>query len=96
MLFCGRLEPDKGIHKLMEALSKLPVPNIRLLIVGSPFFGRTQQSSLFAQAGAAGRGMLGDRVQFTGYIPNEDLYPITTAWPTLSVCRPWWRKPPGW
>ena len=72
VLFCGRLEPDKGIHKLMEALSKLPVPNIRLLIVGSPFFGRTQQSSFLRKLEQQAKA-LGDRVQFTGYIPNEDL-----------------------
>lgn len=72
VLFCGRLEPDKGIHKLMEALALLPVPHIKLLIVGSPFFGRTQQSSFLRRLEQQARG-LGDRVQFTGYIPNEDL-----------------------
>ncbi len=25
VLFCGRLEPDKGIHKLMEAIAALPM-----------------------------------------------------------------------
>ena len=72
VLFCGRLEPDKGIHKLMEALALLLVPHIKLLIVGSPFFGRTQQSSFLRKLEQQARG-LGDRVQFTGYIPNEDL-----------------------
>ena len=72
VLFCGRLEPDKGIHKLMEALALLPVPAIKLLIVGSPFFGRTQQSSFLRRLEQQAR-TLGSRVQFTGYIPNEDL-----------------------
>ncbi len=72
VLFCGRLDPDKGIHKLMEALSVLPVPQIKLLIVGSPFFGRTQQSSFLRKLEQQARA-LGNRVQFTGYIPNEDL-----------------------
>lgn len=72
VLFCGRLEPDKGIHKLMEALTLLPVPQIKLLIVGSPFFGRTQQSSFLRRLEQQAR-TLGNRVQFTGYIPNEDL-----------------------
>lgn len=72
VLFCGRLDPDKGIHKLMEALSLLPVPQIKLLIVGSPFFGRTQQSSFLRKLEQQAR-TLGNRVQFTGYIPNEDL-----------------------
>ena len=72
VLFCGRLDPDKGIHKLMEALALLPVPRIKLLIVGSPFFGRTQQSSFLRKLEQQARA-LGNRVQFTGYIPNEDL-----------------------
>ena len=72
VLFCGRLDPDKGIHKLMEALVLLPVPQIKLLIVGSPFFGRTQQSSFLRRLEQQARA-LGNRVQFTGYIPNEDL-----------------------
>ncbi|HIZ62063.1 MAG TPA: glycosyltransferase family 4 protein [Candidatus Gemmiger avistercoris] len=72
VLFCGRLEPDKGIHKLMEALTLLPVPHIKLLIVGSPFFGRTQQSSFLRRLEQQAR-TLGNRVQFTGYLPNEDL-----------------------
>ena len=72
VLFCGRLDPDKGIHKLMEALALLPVPQIKLLIVGSPFFGRTQQSSFLRRLEQQAR-TLGNRVQFTGYIPNEDL-----------------------
>ena len=72
VLFCGRLDPDKGIHKLLEALALLPVPQIKLLIVGSPFFGRTQQSSFLRRLEQQARA-LGNRVQFTGYIPNEDL-----------------------
>ena len=35
VLYCGRLDPDKGIHKLMEAIAALPIPQIKLLIVGS-------------------------------------------------------------
>ena len=72
VLYCGRLDPEKGIHKLMDAIAALPVPNIKLLIVGSPFFGHTQQSSFQRKLEQQARG-LGNRVQFTGYIPNEEL-----------------------
>lgn len=72
VLFCGRLEPDKGIHKLLEAMASVPEPQIKLLIVGSPFFGRTQQSAFLRKLEQQARA-LGDRVQFTGYIPNEAL-----------------------
>ena len=72
VLFCGRLEPDKGIHKLLEELGTVENPRIKLLIVGSPFFGRTQQSSFLRKLEQQARGLEG-RVQFTGYIPNEAL-----------------------
>ena len=72
VLFCGRLEPDKGIHKLLEALGAVENSRIKLLIVGSPFFGRTQQSSFLRKLEQQARGLEG-RVQFTGYIPNEAL-----------------------
>jgi len=72
VLYCGRLDPDKGIHKLMEAIASLHEPHIKLLIVGSPFFARTQQSAFQRKLEQQSKS-LGDRVQFTGYIPNEDL-----------------------
>ncbi len=94
VLFCGRLDPDKGIHKLMEALEQLPVPQIQLLIVGSPFFGRTQQSSFLRQLEQQARA-LGNRVQFTGISPTK-ICPTTTVWRIWYVYLPWWRKPPVW
>ena len=44
----------------------------KLLIVGSPFFGRTQ-SSPFLRRLEQQANALGDRVRFTGYVPNERL-----------------------
>ncbi len=72
VLFCGRLEPDKGIHKLLDALAIVPERQIKLLIVGSPFFGRTQQSAFLRKLEQQAKA-LGDRVRFTGYIHNEEL-----------------------
>ena len=72
VLFCGRLDPDKGIHKLLDAMAQLPDPHIKLLIVGSPFFGRTQQSPFLRRLEQQARD-LGDRVHFTGYIHNDSL-----------------------
>lgn len=72
VLFCGRLEPDKGIHKLLEAMAAVDDARCKLLIVGSPFFGRTQ-SSPFLRKLEQQAHVLGDRVRFTGYVPNENL-----------------------
>lgn len=72
VLFCGRLEPEKGIHKLLDAIALIDNPRIKLLIVGSPFFARTQSSSFLNRLKQQAKA-LGDRVQFTGYIKNEEL-----------------------
>lgn len=72
VLFCGRLEPDKGIHKLLEAIGAVREPRVKLLIVGSPFFGRSQQSAFLRRLEAQAKEM-GDRVKFTGYIKNDDM-----------------------
>ena len=72
VLFCGRLEPDKGIHKLLEALAAVEDSRCKLLIVGSPFFGRTQQSPFLHKLEQQAHA-LGDRVRFTGYVPNDRL-----------------------
>jgi len=47
-------------------------PRIKLLIVGSPFFGRTQQSPFLRKLEQQAEA-LGDRVRFTGYVPNESM-----------------------
>ena len=72
VLFCGRLEPDKGIHKLLEAMAAVDDARCKLLIVGSPFFGRTQSSPFLRKLEQQAHA-LGDRVCFTGYVPNENL-----------------------
>ena len=72
VLFCGRLEPDKGIHKLLEAIAATRHPNAKLLIVGSPFFGRSQSSSFLKRLEGQAR-MMGSRVKFTGFIQNDTL-----------------------
>ena len=72
VLFCGRLEPDKGIHKLLEAMAAVDDARCKLLIVGSPFFGRTQSSPFLRKLEQQAHA-LGDRVRFTGYVPNKNL-----------------------
>ena len=72
VVFCGRLQPEKGIAELLEALALLDDPTVKLLIIGSPFFAKTADSP-FLQALQTRAVALGDRVRFTGFIPNEEL-----------------------
>lgn len=72
VLFCGRTCPEKGIHQLVAAMQKLEEPSIKLLVVGSPFFGAESNSPYFdklKQDAAA----LSDRIRFTGFVENTQL-----------------------
>lgn len=71
IVFCGRLAPDKGIHKLMEALALLP-EEYKLLVVGSAFFGAEDKDEFTAGLERQAKA-LGSRVRFTGYVSTEDL-----------------------
>ena len=92
VLYCGRLDPDKGIHKLMEAIAALHEPHIKLLIVGSPFFARTRAKHVPAQIGAAGQEF-GQPRTVHGLHPRMRTCPTITAWPTCAACPRWWRRP---
>jgi len=62
MLWGGRCEPRKGLPLILEAMAKIPNPNIRLTAAGDgPCLAEWQQ-----QAQSLG---LGERVKFIGRVP---------------------------
>jgi D-inositol-3-phosphate glycosyltransferase len=71
ILFVGRLEPLKGIDRLLKgyALIKESVP-ARIIILGGDESNNEYKSSLESLAGELG---IGNRVNFTGSIPQADL-----------------------
>ncbi len=93
LLFCGRTCPEKGIHQLVAALERIPDPSVKLLVVGSPFFGAEAASPFLEQLGRQAAA-LGGRVQFTGFVPNDRLpayYRMADA-----ACFPaLWEEPAG-
>lgn len=91
LLFCGRLIPEKGIHKLLDALALIHDPRVKLLIVGSPFFAQVQQSPYLHRLEQQA-APLGDRVRFSGYVPNAKLPPYYRL--ADLVCIPsLWEEP---
>ena len=93
LLFCGRTCPEKGVHQLIAALGRIPDPSVKLLVVGSPFFGAQAASPFLEQLGRQAAA-LGGRVQFTGFVPNDRLpayYRMADA-----ACFPaLWEEPAG-
>lgn len=86
LLFLGRLEPEKGIGTLLEAMPAVLAqrPGARLAIVG----GGSQRAALERQAAALG---LGPAVEFTGPVPHDQVPPLL-ARATLQVLPSIWAE----
>lgn len=70
LLFLGNLIPRKGLHTLLEALTRLPATDLRLEIVGAPTSDPVYARAM--QARAAQPDLAG-RVTFHGALDNEPL-----------------------
>ena len=66
-LFVGRVDAEKKLDVLLHALSHLERPDVQLAIAG-------RGAALEKLQALANTLQLGDRVRFTGFIPNEDLH----------------------
>ncbi len=67
VLHVGTLQPRKNIPVLIEAMSRLDIPELKLVLVGGKGW---LYDDIFRQVQALG---LADRVIFTGYVPDDDL-----------------------
>ncbi len=74
MFFSGRLNKDKGVSELIDAMLILQeIPNIKLVIIGSPFFGNVANEDNFVRGLKQKSKDIQDRIVFTGFIPNSQL-----------------------
>ena len=74
MVFSGRLNKDKGVSELIDAMLMLQeMPNIKLMIIGSPFFGNVANEDKFVRGLKQKVKDIQDRIVFTGFIPHSQL-----------------------
>lgn len=74
IMFCGRITPEKGIKELMQAFEQMKNrETAKLLLVGSKNFGVKEKSD-FEQELKQIAQQLGDKVIFTGFVHNDNLY----------------------
>jgi glycosyltransferase involved in cell wall biosynthesis len=72
LLFSGRVNKEKGVLELISAIQQLEqYPNIKLLILGSSFFGNASKDDSFIQSLKQRAKDIKDRIIFTGFIPYE-------------------------
>jgi len=95
ILFCGRTVYHKGISVLIEAIDllKIQFPHIKLLIIGSPFFG-AQENSSFLHKIKKKAHQLEQHIQFTGFVPHDQT-PYYYGVADITVVPSIWHEPFG-
>ena len=73
VLYVGRLMQIKGILELMQAVLSIHDKHMKLLCIGSANFGKWTFSSYEGKVKKLAKNN-SDRIIFTGYIDNQDLY----------------------
>jgi glycogen(starch) synthase len=71
--FIGRLEWEKGVHHIIDAMELINDPRVKLEIVGSG-------SQLANLQEKVQRKRLGDRVSFLGHIEDHDRVDVVQSW----------------
>ena len=74
MVFSGRITKEKGVKELIDAMIKLNnYPEIKLLIIGSPFYGDTANEDEFVRILKQKAETIKERIIFTGFIPYSQM-----------------------
>lgn len=95
LVFSGRINKDKGISELIDAMLKLKdQPQIKLLVLGSSFFGNSNNKDTFVQVLRKKAGALAKQILFTGFIPYSDV-PFYLQIADLAVLPSIWDEPFG-
>ncbi len=76
IMFCGRTVVGKGIKELILAFKKMEnINNAKLLIVGNSVFGKNIQTEFDRELMEISQDIK-EKIVFTSFIPNDDLYKI--------------------
>lgn len=92
--YWGRLIPEKGVRELLLAFRKVAAKlHAKLLIIGSPAFGMSVTTK-YGQELKELSESLGEKVCFTGFVPNEDLWKVLKV-PDVAVLPSVWNEGAG-
>lgn len=93
IVFSGRIDAEKGIRELLKALSYVKTENVKILVVGSSFYGMNVKTAFEREIFSAAQ-KLGNRIVFTGFIPYENMPQAYNA-ADIAVLPSMWNEPAG-
>ena len=93
LLYSGRINKDKGVSELIDAMLYLKeTPNIKLLILGSTFFGDANNDNDFVKELKSKSSVIADRITFTGFIQYSEM-PSYLRLANIAVIPSIWDDP---
>ena len=93
LLFSGRINREKGISELLDAfLSLKELSNIKLLVIGSSFYGGSSTEDYFINSLKEKTDCISNRIYFTGFIPYDRM-PDYLSIADVSVIPSIWDDP---
>lgn len=93
LVFSGRLNKEKGISELIDAMLLLQdLPNIKLMIIGSTFFGNAANEDEFVRTLKTKALPVKGRFAFTGFVPYEQM-PAYLSLADIAVIPSVWDDP---
>lgn len=72
-LYCGRIIEVKGVLELLKAIQRIDDDHVKLMVVGSPDFAKSSRTPYLDKVQSL-VDELGNRVAFTGYVPNDQVH----------------------
>lgn len=95
MVYNGRINPEKGVSELIEAMLQLKDhTNIKLMIIGGSFFGNVNNEDEFVRSLKDKAHDVKDRITFTGFIPYKNI-PDYLQLADIAVLPSMWNEPFG-
>lgn len=93
MVYSGRINPEKGVAELIDAMLELKdYPHIKLMIIGSTFFGNTGNEDHFVRSLKNKASSIEDKIVFTGFI-SYDKMPYYLQLADIAVIPSIWNDP---
>ena len=94
IVYSGRINNEKGISELIDAMLQLKNPCIKLMILGSSFFDNARNEDVFIQSLKNKAKRIETQIVFTGFIPYNQV-PDYLQLADIAVLPSMWDEPFG-